>query len=218
MALDLIVIALVVAADPIPLTAFVIVLSSRNGVKKGAAFLVGWLLSLVAVVVITVVATGNDPPKSNTAPAVAALVVKLVLGVVLVGFGVRHQRRLSQPRPPKKTPKWQSSVDSMSMLYACGLAPLVQPWGLLGAGAATITQAKVSSVQSALILVLFCLLASSSVIGLELYARFSPQKAGVLLKGVLSWFDRNTDRLVVIGSITAGLYLMGSSIYYLVVA
>lgn len=37
MAIDLIVISLAIAIDPISLTAFVIVLASQSGVKKGAA-------------------------------------------------------------------------------------------------------------------------------------------------------------------------------------
>ena len=64
MILDLILIGLAVTLDPLPLTAFVIVLPSRRGVRKGAAFVFGWLVSLAIVVTITVLATGNNPPTS----------------------------------------------------------------------------------------------------------------------------------------------------------
>ena len=58
-----------VALDPLPLTAFLIVLPSKRGVRKGAAWTFGWLASLGIVVTVTVVATGNNPPKPNTAPS-----------------------------------------------------------------------------------------------------------------------------------------------------
>ena len=82
MTFDLILIGLAIAFDPIPLTTFMIVLPSRRGVRKGAAFVSGWLVSLAAVVTVTVLATGNNPPKSSdghrtetlqAAPTVACL-------------------------------------------------------------------------------------------------------------------------------------------------
>lgn len=38
-------------------------LPSARGVRKGAAYVFGWLVSLAIVVTVTVVATGNNPPK-----------------------------------------------------------------------------------------------------------------------------------------------------------
>ncbi|HEX5295123.1 MAG TPA: GAP family protein, partial [Streptosporangiaceae bacterium] len=69
MILNLVVIGLAVALDPLPLTAFLVVLPSRRGVRKGAAYVFGWLVSLAVVVTITVLATGNNPPKPSTAPS-----------------------------------------------------------------------------------------------------------------------------------------------------
>ena len=41
--LNLILIGVAVALDPLPLTAFLIVLPSKGGARKGAAFVFGWL-------------------------------------------------------------------------------------------------------------------------------------------------------------------------------
>jgi len=160
--LNLVLIGLAVALDPLPLTAFLVVLPSRRGVRKGAAFVFGWLVSLAAVVTITVLATGNNPPKPSTAPSLAALVVKIVLGAVLVWIAVRHIRARGRPKPPKKPPKWQEHVDSMSPWFALGLAPALQPWVLIGAGAATVVEAKLASWESFLALFLYCVPWSST--------------------------------------------------------
>ena len=112
--LDLVLIGLAVTLDPLPLTAFLVVLPSRRGVRKGAAFTFGWLVSLAIVVTITVLATGNNPPQPNTAPSLAALAVKTALGVLLVVIAIRHIRARGRPKPPKKPPKWQEHVDDMS--------------------------------------------------------------------------------------------------------
>ena len=92
MILNLVVIGVAVALDPLPLTAFLVVLPSRRGVRKGAAYVFGWLVSLAIVVTMTVLATGNNPPKPSTAPSLAALAVKIALGTVLVWIAVRHIR------------------------------------------------------------------------------------------------------------------------------
>ena len=46
MVLNLMLIGLAVALDPLPLSAFMIVLPSRRGARKGAAFVFGWLVDL----------------------------------------------------------------------------------------------------------------------------------------------------------------------------
>ena len=122
----------------------------------------GWIASLVIVVSVTVLATGNNPPKPDTAPSLAGLAVKIAIGVILVVIAIRQRRRRGRPKKPKNPPKWQAHVDSMSPWYAMGLAPVLQPWGLIGAGAATVMEAKLASAQSYLALFLFCVLGSAS--------------------------------------------------------
>jgi threonine/homoserine/homoserine lactone efflux protein len=216
MILNLIVIGVAVALDPLPLTAFLVVLPSRRGVRKGAAYVFGWLVSLAIVVAITVLATGNSPPKPSTAPSLAALAVKIVLGTVLVWIAVRHIRARGRPKPPKKPPKWQEHVDSMSPWFALGLAPALQPWVLIGAGAATVVEAKLSSWESFLALFLYCLLASSSYLAMEIYAVVRPAQSQALLGRARTWIDTHTDQVIIAGSLIIGLWLIADSLYLIV--
>jgi threonine/homoserine/homoserine lactone efflux protein len=213
--LNLVVIGLAVALDPLPLTAFLVVLPSRRGVRKGAAYVFGWLVSLAVVVTITVLATGNNPPKPSTAPSLAALAVKIVLGAVLVWIAVRHIRARGRPKPPKKPPKWQEHVDSMSPWFALGLAPALQPWVLIGAGAATVVEAKLSSWESFLALFLYCVLASSSYLAMEIYAIVRPAQSQALLRRARTWIDSHTDQVIIAGSLIIGFWLIADSIYLL---
>jgi Sap, sulfolipid-1-addressing protein len=215
MVLDLLLIGGAIAIDPLPLTAFIVVLSSRGGLKKGAAFVFGWLVSLAVVVAVTVLATGNDPPKPNTAPSLAALAVKAAIGVWLVMIGIRQRRRRGQPRP-KKTPKWQANVDRMSAWFAMGLAPVLQPWGLIAAGAATVVRAKLSSWESYFVLFLFCFLASSSYLALLLYAGLRPGPSKAFMDKVRAWVSDHTDQVIIAGSLVLGFWLIANSIYLVI--
>lgn len=216
MIIDLVLIALVITLEPIPLTAFILILLAKGGTRKGAAFIFGWLLSLAIVVAATVLLTGNKPPAPNTAPSLAALAVKIAIGVALLLIALRQRRRMGKPRPPKKPPKWQTGLDTMSPWFAIGLAPLTQPWGLVAAGVATIVGAKLTSWESYIALFLFCLLATALYIALELYAGFRPEKAQEFLGRIRTWIDTHTDQVIIVASLVLGLWLVGKSVYLIV--
>ena len=216
MTFDLILIGLAIAFDPIPLTTFMVVLPSRRGVRKGAAFVFGWLVSLAVVVTVTVLATGNSPPRPHTAPASTALAIRIAIGVVLVAAGIGEWRRMRRPKKPKKPPKWQEHVDHMSLWFAMGLAPVVQPWVLIGAGAATVVEARLSSWASDLTLAAFCVLSSASYLGLEIYARFWTGQSQVSLARFRTWIDSHTGQLIIAGSLIVGFWLIGKSLYLIV--
>src|SRR6516162_857401 len=212
MVLNLLLIGLAVTLDPLPLTAFIIMLPSKRGVRKGAAFVFGWLVSLAIVVTITVLATGNNPPKPSTAPSLAALAAKIAIGVVLLIIAIRHIRARGRPKPPKKPPKWQEHVDTMSPWFALGLAPALQPWGLIGAGAATVVEAKLSSWESYLALFLYCVLASSSYLAMEIYAVVRPAQSQALLARCKNWIDSHMDQAIIAGSLIIGFWFIADSL------
>ncbi len=214
--LDLVLIGLVITLEPIPLTAFILILASKGGVRKGAAFIFGWLLSLAIVVAATVLITGNKPPKPSTAPSLAALAVKIAIGVALVLIGIRQWRKMGKPKKPKKTPKWQTGIDNMSPWYAMALGPLTQPWGLVAAGVATVTEAKLSSWQSYIALFLFCVVATAVYLAMEIYAAFRPEKCQAFLASTRAWIDTHTDQVIVVISLVLGFWLVGESIYVIV--
>jgi threonine/homoserine/homoserine lactone efflux protein len=212
MVLNLMLIGLAVTLDPLPLTAFMVILPSKRGALKGAAYVFGWLVSLAIVVTITVTATGNNPPRPATAPSLAALAVKIALGVALVLIALRHIRARGRPKPAKKPPKWQEHVDNMSPWFAMALALTLQPWVLIGAGAATVVEAKLSSWQSFLALFLYCVLASSSYLTMEIYAVIRPEQSQAFLTRVRTWIDTHTDQVIIVGSLLLGLWLIATSI------
>ena len=179
--LTLLLIGLVISLEPIPLTAFILILASKGGVRKGAGFIFGWLVSLAVVMAATVAVTGDKPPRPNTAPSTTGLAVKILAGAVLVLIAIRKWRRMGEPKPPKKTPKWQTGIDNMSPWFAMIVACLAQPWGLVAIGVATVTEAKLSSWQSYLALFLFCVFASGTYIAMEIYAGFRPDRTQAFL-------------------------------------
>jgi hypothetical protein len=211
--LDLVIIGLAITLEPLTLVAFSLLLAAKGGIWKRLAFILGWMACLVAVIAAVVLATGGDPPRQHTAPSTAVLVVKALLGILLIWIGIRRRRRRGRPRKP---PTWMGWLDRMSPWAAVGFGAFMQPWSLVAIGAATVVQAKLSTAGDWLALVMFCLLATSSFLVMELYAALSPEAAQARLGRIRAWIDTHTDQAIIIGSLALGGWLLADSIYLIV--
>ena len=213
MVLDLVIIGLAITLEPLTLVAFILLLAAKRGIWKGLAFILGWTACLVAVIAAVVLATGGNPPRQHTAPSTAVLVVKALLGILLIWIGIRRRRRRGRPRKP---PTWMGWLDRMSPWAAVGFGAFMQPWSLVAIGAATVVQAKLSTAGDWLALVVFCLLATSSFLVMELYVVFAPEAAGQRLQQVRAWIGTHTDQVIVVLSLLVGCFLLADSIFLIV--
>ncbi|MFJ1705838.1 GAP family protein [Kitasatospora sp. NPDC088346] len=214
MVLDLLLIGTAITLGPLHNSAFILLLSSDNGARKGIAFLLAWFANLVLVVICVELLTGGVPPARHSAPSTAAVAVKLALGVLLFLFGARRRHRPARPHRP---PKWMARIDRASLWAAGGLAFLLQPWAMVGAGAATALDADLSTLASRLALIGYCLLATLSLVVMEVYTVRAPEAARARLDGLRSWLDGHQDQLIVMLCLSLGLWLTAKSIYELVV-
>jgi hypothetical protein len=213
MVLDLVIIGLAITLLPLTIVAFILILSAQQGILKGLAFILGWMACLVAVIAAVVLLTGGKPPRPQTVPSTAALVVKALLGAVLIWVGLRQRRRMGRPR---KQPGWMARLDHLSLWAAAGLGVFLQPWTLVAAGAATVVQAKLSTAGDWLALVFFCLLATSSYLVMELYAAFAPAAAEARFDQMRRWIDTHQDQAIVVGALVVGAWLLGQSLFLIV--
>lgn len=213
MVLDLVIIGLAITLEPLTLVAFSLILSAERGILKGLAFILGWTACLVVVIAAVLLLTGGKPPKPNTAPSVAALVIRALLGAVLIWVGLRQRRRMGRPR---KQPGWMARLDHLSPWAAAGLGVFLQPWSLVAAAAATVVQAKLSTAGDWLALAVFCLVATSSYLAMELYAAFAPAAAAARFDQLHKWIDTHQDQAIVVGALVIGAWLLGNSLYVIV--
>ena len=106
-------------------------------------------------------------------------------------------------------------LDRMSPWAAVGFGAFMQPWSLVAIGAATVVQAKLSTVGDWLALVVFCLLATSSFLVMELYAVLSPEAAATHLGRIRTWIDGHMDQAIILVSLALGGLLLADSIFLL---
>ncbi|MEU1271121.1 GAP family protein [Streptomyces sp. NPDC005799] len=218
MVLDLVFIGLAIAVFPLSVTAFVLVLSADRGILKGLVFILAWLACFVAVLTVVLLTTGGKPPAPRSPPSTAASAVKLAIGVGLLGYGwYRHRSRHGDHDRRRHRHKssgggLMARLDRLSLWGAAGMAPLLQPWGLVAAGAATVVGADLSHTSSYLALFGYCLLATSSLLAMEVYTTFAPDSARVRLGKLRTWIETHQEQALVAVALVAGLFLVSRSI------
>jgi hypothetical protein len=213
--LDLFVIGLGITLEPLQNIAMILILGAERGIIKGLWFILGWLGSLTVIVAAVVLLLGGKPLKTNSSPSTAGLAVKLAVGVALLYIAYRQRQRMGRPRKP---PSWMAKLNGLKPLGAAGLAVLLQPWTLVAAGVATVTEAKVSNFWEYALLFGFCLLSSATLLAMEIYAVFAPGAAQARLANIRTWVDTHRDQAIVVLSLILGLWLVSHSIYELVSA
>ncbi|MFD3336656.1 GAP family protein [Streptomyces sp. NPDC058700] len=224
--IDLLLIGLVVTLFPLPVMAFALVLASPRGARKGLAFILAWLACLVAVTAAVLLLTDGQPPPPRSPPSVAALVATLLIGAGLVVHGERRRRRNRRatraparagaptaPASGSSAPSAESPGEGVTVRSAVLLAVLLQPWGMVGAAAATIVQADLSRGTSFAALAFFCLLATSTLLAMELYVVLSPERARRTLLGLRERLLRHKEPAVVLLCLLLGLWLVGRSLW-----
>ncbi|MFI8327251.1 GAP family protein [Streptomyces sp. NPDC085529] len=220
MVVDLVLIGLAVTLFPLPIMAFVLVLASAQGLRKGLVFIGVWLVSLVAVIGIVVLLTGGQPPPPRSPPSRAAQVATLVIGVGLIGYAVYRRRRnrrdaAAPAAEARAAEEPESASDGVSFRSAAAFPLLLQPWGMVGAAAATVVQADLSDAGNVVALVGFCLLATSTLLAMELWMVFSPERAQRALTGLREWLARHKEPAIVGLCLLLGLWLVSRSLYLL---
>jgi hypothetical protein len=87
---------------------------------------------------------------------------------------------------------------------------------MIGAGAATVVDAKLSGWESYIALFVFCVLGSASYLTLEIYTVLHPDHSRALLARFRTWIDTHTDQVIIVGSLLLGFWLIGNSLYLVV--
>ena len=210
--IDLVLIGLACSLEPIPLTGFILTLSTDHGRRKGLFFLAGWIVSLAVVIGLTLALTDGKPPAASTAPSEGILVAKIVVGAALIVFAWRYRRRAPKEHAP---PAWAKRIDHMNVWTAAVLAFLLQPWGLVAAGALSISEADTSKTGDVLAIIAFVFLATVSLLVMEVYAFVNPEAAQARLDGLRQWMNDHRAEVIVYLSVVVGLWLIGKSAYAL---
>jgi threonine/homoserine/homoserine lactone efflux protein len=157
-----------VALSPLPIIAVVLMLATPRGRVNGPAFLAGWVVGLAAVgTVVLLAASGGDAGEAGE-PADWVSVLKLVLGVLLLGLAVKQWRGRPHGEQRPELPAWMNTVDTFTPMQSAGIAvglSAINPKNLIltVVAAAAIAQTGAGTGGQAVALAVFVLLGTLGV-------------------------------------------------------
>jgi threonine/homoserine/homoserine lactone efflux protein len=206
-----------VALSPVPIIGVVLMLATPRARSNGLAFLLGWIGGLaVAGTVVLLISSGAEASESGQ-PADWVNVLKIVLGLLLLGVALKQWRGRPRGGEEGTMPKWMATIDSFGAPKAAGLGVLlsaVNPKNLLlvvGAGAA-ISQTGASAGGQAVALALFVLIATVGTgapvaIYLALGAR-----SKTILDDLKMWMSQNNGAIMAVICLVIAAKLIGDGI------
>lgn len=189
--------ALVIAFSPITLVAVIAMLFSVRAIPNGVAFLAGWAFGVgVALVVLTALAGVADPTAGGDDPSDVVTVLRFLLGASLLAYAAKTWRGRPRSGDAVEMPRWMSRIERIVPSRAFGLAVAlgaVNPKNLLMhvAAAATLVSEGLSRTAEGTAVVLYSLVASSSVACLVAYRALAGERGAATLERVRGWLVAN---------------------------
>lgn len=206
-----------VALSPIPIIGVVLMLATPRARTNGPAFVVGWVVGLGVVgTIVLLVSSGADASESGS-PADWTNVLKIVLGVLLLGVAAKQWRGRPGTGQQASMPKWMETIDRFGPPKAAGLAVLlsaVNPKNLLlTVGAATaIAQTGVSAGEQAIALAVFVVIGTiGPAAPVAIYFAMG-ERSRRLLDEMRAWMAHNNAVIMAVICLLIAAKLIGDGI------
>ncbi len=205
-----------IAISPIPIIGVILVLFSARARSNGLAFVVGWVVALIAIAVIVLV-VGQSLDIGSEESLSGRAWLHIGLGAVLVLMAHRYRRRRSTDPDEVHMPKWMSRVEEMKSLQALGLgAALValNPKNAILAIAASVQIAQVDLKTGGDIvsIAVLTVIASITILAPVVWVVIAGDRATTTLEGLKSWFIKHNDAIMIVLMLAFGALLIGKGI------
>src|ERR1700761_7006888 len=184
---------------------------------NGPGFVLGWLAGLAALGAIVLAVAGPASTSDDGHPATWASVLKLVLGLLLIGVAVRQWRGRPKPGQEVEAPKWMGSIERFSPAKATGAGAVLSAVNpkttLLAVGAATgIAQAGIGTADQAVAYAVFAVVATLGVAAPVVLYFVLGERSRQILTGLRDWMGQHNAAIMAVLCLVIGAKLIGDAI------
>ena len=212
---ELLPIAVAVAVSSVPITATILILLSPRRNRSAIPFLIGWVVGMVAVVVVAALGASTLPISSLRAPQKAIGIAQVIVGLAVLVVAALAWRRAARA-PADKGNRWLDRVDRMGPVAALGLAVALnlRPKGLLLGAAAglSIAGASLKTADAAIVVAIYVGLAASTVIVPIVVTLVAPARMRPRLIQARDWLSHNSAHITVVVLVMVGFVILGAGL------
>ena len=210
--------ATAIAISILPIVGLIVFVTSKGGRIKGAAYALGWFLSLwVATFALAWIGNATTSGSDGGDPSIWAVLLQAGLGVIFLLMGVFTF--IKRPKDPSqvKEPKWMAAVDSTSAIIAFGFGALLvvangKNLPLIVLAAVDFSQANLSTLQLAVVVTVFALIGSSLMFFPTVLALVSPKASAKFLDEMRTWLIIHEAPILAIIFVLMGVSFLGKAI------
>ena len=207
----------VALTSPGSVVAIIALLSLSSGVRRGVAFIVGWLLAIgVIFVLIILVLQGQDFHSRHTASSRAASWVEIVLGCLLLLVVIRMYRRPQEKPKSQSQPAWLARVDSSHWLLEVVVGLVMLSYALTLAAAAETLKANVGAGDAAVAGLVFAAASIVTIVAPLIVVAVAPERAAAVLETWRNWVLAHSRSILMVALVVVGAALIAKGAYDLV--
>jgi threonine/homoserine/homoserine lactone efflux protein len=207
-----------VALSPMPIVAVILMLFTPKARSTGTAFAAGWVFGLIVVVgIVLLVANPADLADGEDNPSTMSSVIHLVLGLLLVLLAFKQWQGRPKGDEEPEMPKWMQSIDKITPVMAFAFGALmsgINPKNLIFdiAAGTSIAQADLSTGNAIVVLLVFTVVASSTVAGVVIWYLMAGNSAEAKLTDLKGWLTRNNAVVMAVLLLVLGVSQVGKGI------
>jgi hypothetical protein len=203
----------VAVSSPTSVLAVVVILEVTSGLRRGVAFVVGWVATIALFAVALALFPALDFQRSQTTPSRAASIAELVIGTALVaGAAVVYRRPLAET-PKDPIPEWLTRLVGRHWAVAFAAGAFMLTYSLTIVAALEILKAHVGTVDRIVAFAIYGVTSILTITAPIVLALVAPERAAETLTAFRRWLTIHSRTISVVLLTVIGLAIIAKAAF-----
>lgn len=203
----------VALSSPTSVLAVLVILEITSGVRRGVAFVVGWVATIALFGVVLVLFPAFDFQRSQTTPSRAASIAELVIGAALVAGAVVVHRRPVRETPKDPIPEWLTRLVGRHWAVAFAAGAFMLTYSLTIVAALEILKAHVGTVDQIVAYAVYGVTSILTIMVPILITLVAPERAAATLTAFRQWLTNHSRTISVVLLAAIGLAIIAKAAF-----
>lgn len=206
-----------IAISPLPIIVVILTLLSPRARTSSAGFLLGWIVGILAVIVVLTAVSTVLPQRGNSDPGIWSGILKLALGVLLLMLAVKQWRKRPHGDATPDLPGWMKKVDSLKFAGGIRLGlflSVVNPKNVILSTSVGVDLGTSDLGVGALAVAagVFTLIAASTVVVPVVAYAMAAKRLRAPLESLHAWLTRESHTIMGVLFVVLGVVTLGKGI------